>query len=747
MSEVASPLGIDASPPSEVVDRREAERLAREVVLGHKRGLQKRRHRDLTAEKYLIHIDGEGDNQWADVINGSRVGLPVSLGQGLRLQYNLLRPLVENAVAYHTAQPFQVMARARGDQVSRDAAKIDTIFANDILRRQKVNAVIAEALFFASAYGSCPVHGMWRDDFVSEPYHPLYQETGMRPGWVDIFCGDPWDTVYNDGATRHSVQWASYGRVLPAKMVRGAFQHVEGIDSLKGVENLPSASRFQRISRRWSNVNAQVHGTAAMGSSFGGDELIALVCREIAPGVVPEYPQGRLQIVALDGQGEASEGLTNVGAPVLLHDGPLPGGRFSFVRFYMGFRGDDVLGKPYVADIDDLQMTLNQLVTLEVEYIRRFARPPLKTLAGTLVDDTITTEDDALLEFTDPAALQYTGYLYPPSGARSPYGEVIERVQQAMFRLGGWQAASRGESQPGDPAAKVIALARADDSIFGPVNQNIKNSAVELLQLCHALARQYMDVPWLVGNVTGEDMGHLAQPYISREELSHTTPDFEVVSGQGATTDAQAQRLFQLVTAKSADGKPLMSVDLFWRLFPDQTIRPPEVSADYIREARATHINYQIRALTDEYKREYGEQYTQMIEQAHEELSRAYRIRMDDPPKLHIEMLSQITQDETEDQFARGLAEMRQDLYRQMEQQQMMQQAMQQQPQQAQARPAPRQQAGQQQQQQAPPRPVRNQPVVGNSPQAREMQMAAQQTGQSLGQEVRALTQSVGAGI
>lgn len=678
-------VGVSGSPDdSQLLDspfglsEKASKDLAKEILAGFRRSKRQRSYRDLTAEKYLVHIDGEGDAQWTDIIDNAFVGLPPSLGSGVRFQYNLERPLVENMVAYHTSQKFQVVAKAKGDQQARDRAKVDTILANDILHRQNVNAVVADALFFAAAYGHCPVHAVWRADYQYEPWEPIYQTESspqIRPGWVDIFPGDPWDTVYNDGARRHSVQWLAYGRVLPAELVRQAFAHLPTAQKLEGREGMPSASRMQRVLRRWSNSAYQRHGTGALFGDHGGDEMIALVCREIAPGIIPDYPNGQLQIIALQGSNDTDERSVSTYASegVLLHNGPVPGGRFGLERFYAGYRGDDVLGKPYVADIDDLQVLLNQYVTLEVEYMRRFPRPPLKVLAGTLVDDTVTTEDDALLEFTDPIALQYSQFLYPPAGsARSPYGEVIDRTMDQMFRMGGWQAASRGESKSGDPAAKVIALARADDSIFGPVNAGIKQSVVRLMQLCHSLAREFMTVPWLVQEVTGEELGHLAEPYIRRDMISPSAPDFEVVSGAGATSDAKSQQLLQLVALKGADGKPLLSTDDFWRLYPDPTIRPNEIGADRLREARAIGVNYRIRALTAAYREQYGDQAPNFIEQAWQELSRADRIRGDDPPMLHIEVLSQLTQDESEDPFARGLAEMRQNLYRQMLMQQQM---------------------------------------------------------------------------
>ena len=136
----SSPLGKGFPDPALAEDptgevARKA--LAQEVSEGHRRGRDSRRQTDLTREMYLVHIDGEGDGQWADIIDGSRVQVPSALSGGLRFQYNLERPMTENMVAYHTAQQFQCLAQATASNEARDKARIDTIFGNDILHTQQ----------------------------------------------------------------------------------------------------------------------------------------------------------------------------------------------------------------------------------------------------------------------------------------------------------------------------------------------------------------------------------------------------------------------------------------------------------------------------------------------------------------------------------------------------------------------------------------------------------------------------------
>lgn len=642
-------------------------RAAREIVERHRTGKEKRRIRDLTAEKYLIHVDAEGDGQWADIFNGSVVRVPPKPGGSLRLQANLLRPMVQNFISYNTSLPFRALAVAGSDRKAKDRARIDTAFANHLIRAQRFNELFAEALGIAAVYGHCPVHAAWRSDLRYDPYEPIYN-TGMegadamRPGMLDCWVGDPWSTVYNDGATRRSVHWFSYERILPATLVRQAFPDAE----LEGSTDLAAASRYQRTARKWTAAGGGVHGTGAMDGGRDNDEMIALVCREIAPGVDSRYPDGWLEIAALQGASSTDQTETAGGAGrgVLLWQGPLPGKRFSATRVYALDLWDDVFGKAYVADLDKLQTEYNQLRTLRAEYIRRYSRPQMVVQTGMLEQDAQITGDDAIIEYAggNPPYL-----LTPPQGDSGVQAQIADCLDQ-MFRIGGWQAASRGESNAGDAAAKVVALAKADDSIFGPINRQLRGSVCEFLQTCHQLARQYMTVPMLVSDL-GDEYGHLADAYLRREDLSDEAPTYELISGSGATPESQIQQLMGLVTTPASDGSPLMTVGEFWDRFPDATVRPPTNDVAQVRKRRAQQINYAILKAADEMAAQMEGQQMPPEWQQHaatmlfQQLHQQFPPKQTDPPQLHIDTLDEIVQDEMAAPLARQVAEQRQAVY------------------------------------------------------------------------------------
>lgn len=586
---------------------------------------------------------------------------------------------MDNAVAYHTTMPFRFQADSAADRSSREKARMDTILANYIAQTQRLNAVFAEALYMAMAYGSCPVHAYWRDDLTFDPYEPIYAANsgmqGMRRGIIDAFAGDPFDTVYNPGAKRNSVQWMSYGRVLPAEMVRKQFEQVLaslGV-SLEGSTRLPSASRFQRTVRRWRDEALATHGSAGVdGGRDAGEELIALVCREVAPGVESDYPDGRLTVVAMQGASSTDPqdaARNRAGDAVLLHDGPLPAGRISAVRLYSHQRFDDVLGKPFVGDLDDQQVDLNQYLSLRKEKIRRLTRAPFLAPDGLEIDGAVY-DDDVIMEFSGQSAIA-PQFLRIPTEDINALNQAIADKREAMFRLGGYQAASRGESKSGDAAAKVVALARADDTIHGPVNQRFQETVCDFMQLCWALFKTYADVPWVI-DIAGDEYGDIAEPYLDSSRVSDRPPAYRLVSGFGATPETRAQALLNLVVATGADGQPLMRTSTFKKAYPDPTLFADEADPKAMLERRAMRINEKIRKLTAQFRKENGLQPDQPLppqwalmagQQVFQKLQSDTPLLRDDNPQIHVTSLSEITQDESEDPIAREAAKLRQGLY------------------------------------------------------------------------------------
>lgn len=663
------------------------DRLARECAERHARALRRRRYRDLTAEKYMLHIDGEGDAQWADIYRGQRVVIPPHLSGGPRTQNNVLRPLVDNSVAYHTHEDFRFAVPTPVEAANRDTALVDTVFANHQSRVQRWNDLFTEALYFAHAYGNCPVHVYWRDDVTEDLYEGLWSDPDVlymlpRGGMLDAWVGDPFSSTYNAGATATSVERFTYERVVSGDLVRKMFAHIPGAENLEGTSRLPSASRFQRIARKWIHGSRDVHGTAVIQDGEHSDEMIGLICDELAPGVDPQYPEGRLIVAALQGAASTDEGeggrFTNVRG---LHVGPLPAGTFSAVRAYSMGRYDDVLGKAYVADIDDLQMQLNQLETLENEFIRRSVHAPYVTPEG--VDlETFIWEDDAEIEI-DPMTRAVPFYLELPSRWIPLLENKVERVKEDMFRIGGWMAASRGESHAGDSGKKVIALARADDTVHGPTNKRFRGSVEAFAGLNHRLAKEYAEEPMLV-EALGEEAGYLAEPWIDRDRLSDSPPAYRLVSGFGATPEAKAEQLVTLVTTQGVDGKPLMTTDEFRAQWPDASTYPERDNPQVLRDRRPRVVNEAIQRLARHVLKSNPQ--LDQVPVGHpviQELAfvlnlridAAFPVLLDDDVVAHISTLSMLTQDETERALTRALASSRQQLYYRWAAQQMQQAA------------------------------------------------------------------------
>ena len=668
------------------------------VVSRYRRGQSKKRFRDLSAEKNMVVADAEGELAWAEVVKGSVVLVPPKAGNSIRWTRNLLRPMLSNFISYFTSIPMRVVAESPPGRKTRDKARVDTLLGNHIVGTQNLNALMAEAMMVAGTYGYCPIHITWRDGWSGEkPYDPLYEpedmqeaqgapgavpETDEEVGHPDIWLGDPWATVWDDAATRRRVHWCIYERTVRLDLVKSVFGDIPEAATLTGSDRLPSTSRYQRIVRHWESIrNNSTSTTAALQSaSSGGDqgeELISVLCEEVAPGVDPEWPEGRMTIVAVSGEATLDSYASGSGGgdATYLYEGPLPAGRMSIVRVYSLSRWDDVLGKAYLNDLVPLQQQLNQVVTMRGERLARYSFPQLMAQAGTIEEDTSVADPNSIMFVSGPT---YPTFLAPPQG-NPDYSALQQEIESQMFRIGGWQAASRGESNAGDPAAKVIALSKADDTIFGPVARDFEDALIEILQTAHALYRENANGA-VLAKIGGEDFQYAVQPWIRSKDLSPEPPNYKMTSGFGATPESMAVTLQNMVGMMSADGQPLMTAEEFWDRYPDPSMKPNRPSPVTVRRRRLNAVNAYMEEICAQAEQEYMQQIQQdpkifydLAEALNKQVYDRFPIvRTDDAP-MCLESLDELVLDTTSSPLCRTVAEMRQAMYFQWQAQQMAQ--------------------------------------------------------------------------
>jgi hypothetical protein len=679
--------------PTPAADRfagaqRTADEAARRVVESHRRSLQHRRLRDLTAEKHLLWIDGEGDSQWADIFDGQRVAIPRLLNE-FRVTENLLRPIVDNAVAYHCTKPLRFIAEARNDSLARQQAVVDAALVNYIAREQRINPLLAMAMYLAMPCGFCPVHATWRDDIGYDPYEPLYvkpEELGginlPRKGKVDCWVGNPFDTTYNENARRGNISAIRYGRIFPAQQIRDTF----GIE-IEGTDKMPSASIFQRVARQWSNLfGLNQHGSATLGGGQAGEELIAVVCEEVAPGVEADFPDGRLTCVAIPGAAETRRDVHAGGyggRAVHLVSQPLPAGRFSSVNVYSHQRYDDVLSKGWVADLAELQRDLNDVLSDRKQWSKRMVNAPTM-YSGELTDDQREYDGYTLLEIGGGATFT-PQVLTMPGGVVTELANRAQEIRQAMYTIGGYQSASRGEGNSGDPFAKVAFLAEQDDTIHGPTNQAFRHTCEDFAKLWWALFRDNADVGWLIDAV-GDEFDMLGDAYVDRTRVSPSPPQFKVVSGFGATSELKGRQLMTLVQMRGSDGQPVMTTDEMRRQWPDGSMFDPRSDPTASQKRRARMVVAKMRILAQQAREQNDIQATDysdpMVQQAGLWLANAAHQQFPplptDDATANLAALSEAAQDETEDAIARVAYGHRWQQYQMWQQQIQMQQAQQQ---------------------------------------------------------------------
>lgn len=615
----------------------------------------------------LVHLDGTGEGQWAVLLEGaSYISIPWAFGSRARTQINLLQPITANMIKHHTAIPYRAVVELSGPRKKRRKLKAAQAYGNHVIADQRLNSVIAEALWMGAPYGHCPVHFQWRTDISHDPYQPLYLQGDeaaeysqkMRKGFVDAYCGDPWNTVYNEGATRNSVHRMCYARSVPLKLLQAAYPNVPGIMALKGRTDLPSVSRFQQAGRR-AMMQAGTGKTGSHvldGGRSGGEEIVVILCDELAPGIDPQWPTGRLSVVALDGVATVDDNATTK-MPLHLHTGALPAGRFSAIRIYPTDSFDDVHGRPWLANLDDLQRDLNQLATLQRERIRRFARTQLLAQTNSLEDDTLLTVDDAIIYYTGDKPT----FLTPPPGEVGFISQDMMNTMEAMFRIGGWQASSRGEGKAGDAHAKVVALAAMDDSIFSSANRMLQDDVCQGLTLATALAKENLVVPTPLKG-SGIDLGYRGE--ITSFDLPDDAVTFALTQGS-ASPEARLQQNMNMVTTLGGDGAPLMTTEQFHESNPDPSLRPVMSEVSRQRRLRPIEVADTIEDLADGFIEQNGEPSPETLDGIAQWLNHALwqelPVEDGDDPQLNIDALDELILDTSVHKLARAVARLRRD--------------------------------------------------------------------------------------
>ena len=653
--------------------KRSGPELARSLVRMHRAGLRARRQRDLLSEKLLLHIDGTGDFQWAEIYDGQKVVIP-RLISDYRKTENVHRLIEDTAVAHHTTMPLRYLAEASSDRVAKSKAIVDTVWGNHLSHEQDFNGLFSDALYLAMPAGFCPVHRYWRED-ASLNYEPAGPVEAAGPGTLDCFLGNPFGTVFDSGAKRGVIHWASYERVLPAKMIRDKYSHIKGVDKLEGSPRLTSAASFQRIASAWRMGDIGIHGSGILDQRRDDrdddEELMLLVCREILPGVDAQYPGGRIQLVAVPGAVDLRRGEGDGDNAVLLVEQDLPAGDFSFTNFYSHSRGEDVHGKPWVEDLDGLQVDLNIAKSKRWEAVVKMFDAPIVAPGGAIHEDMAELGGYNLLEIEPSLAAWRPRQMEFAQGVLAALDKEIEELRRAIYTGGGYQASSRGES-PGSrtPYRAIVALQQADNSIHGPTNVRFQRSACDFLRGCWRQMKAYGDKPWLV-SIVGDEYAHLVTPYIDNSQLSDRPPNYKLVNTFGSSPELRAQEVLDLMKTAGADGEPFLSTEEARRLYPNFLVTADATNPKAVQRRRAKTVAEAFVHLAAEFRKQSKMEEESIahpwVQQAALQVAAVVedqfpRMR-DDDLMAHLAAYTEVTQDETADPIARLAAKIRQDSY------------------------------------------------------------------------------------
>ena len=192
------------------------------------------------------------------------------------------------------------------------------------------------------------------------------------------------------------------------------------------------------------------------------------------------------------------------------------------------------------------------------------------------------------------------------------------------------------------------------------------------------LLKDFLDVPMVV-DIVGEELAHIAEPYVDRNMLSEHAPSFRLVSGFGASSESRAQQLLNLVQTSDPMGQPLLTAQQLRQKWPDQNLFSEQDDPQEYRTRHARVVNKTIERCAEMMRQSYPQlpqemNHPMLIQAASmcwQEVDHRHPLLMDDDLQAHIGTLSLLTQDDTQDPLVRHTAMLRQDQYWQWMAQQM----------------------------------------------------------------------------
>ncbi|MCR4341842.1 MAG: hypothetical protein NUW01_18355, partial [Gemmatimonadaceae bacterium] len=340
--------------------------------------------------------------------------------------------------------------------------------------------------------------------------------------------------------------------------------------------------------------------------------------------------------------------------------------------------------KPWAEDIDQIQVDLNIALSKRWEITNKMAEAPIVTPGGAISEDMADLGGYNLLEVEPSLGAWRPRVMEWPQSIIQALDKEVAEKRSAMYTIGGYQAASRGESAGSrQPYRAIVALQQADNSIHGPVNMRFRRSACEFMGRMHSQMRAYGDVPWLM-QVTGDENAHLVSGYIDKMKLSARSPQFKLVNSFGSTPETHAQEILELVALRGADGQPFLRTDEARRQYPNPLIFDDAGNPNAVRRRRAKHVQAELYNLVQEFREQTGfvemdpmHPWVPMAAQQIFQIAEARYPRLrDDDLEAHISTLSEITQDEQADPIVRSAAAQRQNLYYEWQAQMAAQSAM-----------------------------------------------------------------------
>tara|TARA_R110000824_G_scaffold66299_2_gene172153 strand:+ start:9479 stop:11506 length:2028 start_codon:yes stop_codon:yes gene_type:complete len=385
----------------------------------------------------------------------------------VRLTKNLIRPIVDTAVAKLNQQKPGWMVRPTGPEEDRiHKARAAERLLEFLYRKLKLRNITQGTLFWAAVTGTGFAHVNWDKSKTLTK--------GKVTGAPLVKVVTPFDVYPDPAATSmDDARWCIVKHSLSAADMEANW---------KGSITRIQAAAESANEDAW--FDADIKGYISGGTVSEGEETYEVLEYEEAP--CAEYPKGRK--------------IYQCGL-ITLASGELPNGRYSLHMVRVGVAGGRFWGLGIVRDVMDAQREYNRTFSHIIELRNLAVNPPWIAPNGSLKTGRVSNRPDSInfynQNYNKPERL-------PPVPIPSGLYELAQSLRQSIADISGVHDVSQGRQPSGVVSGRAMGILSDQDATkLGPAVSQLELWIESLGQCILEMCQEHLD-PDVTLSIVGE---------------------------------------------------------------------------------------------------------------------------------------------------------------------------------------------------------------------------------------------------